>query len=30
MLFYHNAIDMLLLTDKPNLKTFILYEIKSY
>ena len=28
-LFYHNAIDMLLLTDKPNLKCYVLYETKE-
>ena len=28
-LFYHNAIDMLLLTDKLNLKCYVLYENKD-
>ena len=28
-MFYHNAIDMLLLTDKLNLKYYVLYETKE-
>ena len=28
-LFYHNAIDMLLLTDKLNLKCYVLYKTKE-
>ena len=29
LLFYHNAIDMLLLTDKLNFKCYVLYETKE-
>ena len=28
-MFYHNTIDMLLLTEKLNLKCYILYETKE-
>ena len=30
LLFYRNTIDMLLLTDKLNLKRYVLHELKSY
>ena len=30
LLFYRNTIDTLLLTDKLNLKRYVLHELKSY